>query len=380
MDRFFQEMEDSIQRHSPEIRGIASLLFNNPETGLKEFKAFEAQTAFLSKNGFRLEAPYGSLETAYKASFGNGSPVFCIMSEYDALPEIGHACGHHLICSSALASGLALKEIMEKHSIPGTIVVMGTPGEEGYAGKVIMIKEGAFKGIDAAIISHPFDKTITDPGCLSVSRFLAKFHGKASHAAMAPEEGINALDSVIQLFNSVSAWRQQLPESSRIHGIITHGGTAPNIIPEYAEAFFYIRADNMKTHLEMEKRFAEIASAAALSSGARLELERLSAYKSSVYCKALNEEFLNSAAKAGLAPERHSKGGRGSSDFGDVSHVIPAANFHFDITGKACPLHSLEFKEFASTEAAFGTTMKMALAMASIGLRFFTDESFRKQL
>ncbi len=370
----------AVSRVETELKAVSAFLHANPELGLEEHKAADALTAVLKGWGFSVERPVAGLDTAFKASWGEGSPVFCFMSEYDALPGIGHACGHNLIAVAGLAAAYAAKAVMEERSLKGSIVLMGTPGEEGKSGKVIMAERGAFKGVDACLISHPYDRSSTDDGCLSVSRFLVSYRGVSSHASVSPELGVNALDSVIALFNSVNAWRQHLPESSRVHGVITHGGEAPNVIPDFAEAFFYVRAADSVAHASMEAAFARMAEAAALSTGAKAEVKRVSAYKASVHNGPLNDEYLAAGNALGLeVAERPPKSGRGSTDFGDVSQLMPGANLHFGIVedGHEVPLHSLEFKEAAATPFAFSQAMKAAAAMAFEGVKYIACPEFR---
>jgi amidohydrolase len=379
------EYAKAIAGAESELRTLSEFIHANPELGHEEWRAASMQVAILKRMGFKVEVPVAGIQTAFKATWGEGRPRFCFMAEYDALPGIGHACGHNLIAASGIAAAFAAKSVMDAHSIKGSIVLMGTPGEEGKGAKVGMVRQGIFDGIDACLISHPYDRSSIDDGCLSVSRYTTTYHGLAAHASQAPENGINALDAVIQLFNSVNAWRQSLPESSRVHGIITKGGTAANIIPDLAEAFFYIRAADEETHEEMERRFAKMAEAAAFATGARLELSRgESAYKASVYNKPLNDAYKIVGDELGLAvrePAPYS--GRISSDFGDVSCIMPGANVHFGIVERwtrEVSLHSEEFKRLAGTPYAFSQAMKVAAAMAVIGVRYISEPDFKSSV
>ena len=204
-----KEALEIISVHKAQIKECTEFLFVNPETGWEEFKSVAVLTALLKNYGFNIESLVAGLPTAFKATSGKGGSQFCFIAEYDALPELGHACGHPLIAASALAAGIALKELLKNHSLQGTVIVMGTPGEEDKAGKVIMTERGAFNGIDAALISHPMDKSSTDSGCLSLSRYQVDFYGRSSHAALNPEDGINALDAMLMLFSAIGMWRQQ---------------------------------------------------------------------------------------------------------------------------------------------------------------------------
>lgn len=377
-----KQFADALKKAEADLSTLSKFLHANPELGLEEWRAASMQVAILRNWGFTVEAPVAGLPTAFRATWGKGRPRFCFMAEYDALPGIGHACGHNLIAASGLGAAFAAKAVMEANSIEGSIVLMGTPGEEGKGGKVDMVAKGAFDDIDACVISHPYDRSSVDDCCLAVSRYTCTYHGVSAHAAQAPEQGLNALDAIIQLFNMVNGWRQSLPESSRVHGIIIKGGDAANIIPDLAEAFFYVRAADEDTHGEMERRFAKIAEAAAFATGTRLELSRgESAYKASLWNRAINEAYMSVGNELGLnVRDLRPYSGRISSDFGDVSQIMPGANIHFGIVERwtrPVPLHSTEFRDAAATPYAFVQAMKAAAAMAQIGVRYIVDPSFK---
>jgi len=364
-----------------QLRNMSREIHANPELGFAEFKAVEVQKQLLTQWGFNYQSPVADLDTAYKASFGSGGPVFCFMSEYDALPEMGHACGHNLIAAVSLAAGLILKKTLEAKNIPGQIVVMGTPGEEGKGGKVMMVDSDAFDGIDASVMAHPYYKTTTDSGCLSVGGYKVSFKGRPSHASAAPEKGANALDAVNLLFAGIGAWRQQLPESCRVHGIITDGGIAPNIIPDRAESSFYLRASEEDTRMMMNARFKDIVKGAALMTDCEFDInETRPAYKSSLYNESLNAEFMSKAKAAQMNPLREVGTGRISSDFGDVSQILPSAHLFFKITEHDEALHTCEFKDAANSEFGFDQAIKTAGIMADVALKYLTDDMFRKQV
>lgn len=362
-----------------EIKNIADTIFRNPETAFNEKKACSLQVDFLRKAGFEVENPAGGLDTAFKASSGKGGPAFCFMSEYDALEEKGHACGHHLISAAALAAGCAVADVIRENNVPGTVVVMGTPAEEGKGGKVKMLANGAFSGIDAALISHPFYKTVTESKWLAVSRFTVSFKGRSSHAGAAPQLGINALDAMTLFFNGINAWRQHIPEGCRVHGIIIDGGKIPNAIPDYTEAFFYIRAADEKTRDEMVLRFRKIAEGASLMTGAQDEVvEQPCSYSSNIYNKVFDDEYFRLASEAGLSPQAPDTKDRASSDFANVSQIMPCINLMYGITGgREYPLHSDDFRMAAGSPEAFEKAMTVAGIMAEIAVKYISDASFR---
>ncbi|MBP5182325.1 MAG: amidohydrolase, partial [Lentisphaeria bacterium] len=228
---------------------LSSSIWSNPELAYKEYFACKKQLETLALLAFPPPVnPYCGLETAYRAEFenGEGGPVFGICAEYDALPGLGHGCGHNLICTAALAAFYAMRERMKKENIAGKVVLFGTPAEESYGGKVKMLAKNCLDKVDAVVMVHPSARCIMDAGSTAICRYDVTFHGKASHAAAAPELGLNALDAVLLLFNAVNAFRQQMPDCCRIHGIVKEGGEAPNIIPDRASCRFFLRSLDQK--------------------------------------------------------------------------------------------------------------------------------------
>jgi amidohydrolase len=238
-------------------------LHSNPELAFEEYKAAELLTNELEEQGFDVQRGVAGLDTAFVATYGSGEPVVALLAEFDALPKIGHACGHNLIATWGVGAGIALRRALP--DIQGTINVIGTPGEEGGGGKVIMAKEGVFAGLDAAIMMHPRDVTYLDRGSLAVTPYEIEFFGKSAHASSAPEKGINALDALLQVFFSVNALRQAFRPHTRIHGVITKGGDAANVIPDYTSADFLVRANDQAYLEELNQRFVDIVNAAALA-------------------------------------------------------------------------------------------------------------------
>ncbi|MBO5958642.1 MAG: M20 family metallopeptidase [Lentisphaeria bacterium] len=365
-----------------DLREICRFLFENPELGFHEFKASDLQCSLLEKLGFTVTRGLADLPTSYKAekilNGGNG-PHFGFFSEYDALAEIGHACGHNLICVSSIAATVLTVAELEKRGISGRITLFGTPGEEQLGGKVRMKAAGVFDGVDAGLISHPYDLTSCDDGAYSVRRYSVKFHGKASHAGMAPHLGINALDALILFFNGIGLWRQQMPEASRVHGIILKGGDAPNVIPSETEAFFYLRARDLQTTLAMSERFCAIAAGAAEQTGCTCDCDLVSAYAPCLVNAPFNTAYADLLEEMG-EPVIRANGteGRASTDFGDVSQMMPGANLHFGICDHGgVPLHSIDFREAAGTDHAFDQAMKAAHVMALLGVKYYTEPDFR---
>lgn len=374
----YEKIRKIISEKSDEFKSLAKSIHENPELGLEEHEAVKSQVALLESLGFKVTTPFSSLSTAYKAVWGDGGPCFMFIAEYDALPGLGHACGHNLIAPCSIAAAWAVKNILESENIPGTVMVVGTPAEEGIGGKLIMIRERAFMRVDAAMMAHPADFTSPDLGSLSVYRYVVTFRGESAHASASPEQGRNALDAVNLLFAGISAWRQYLPESSRVHGIIRDGGCMPNIIPDHAECRFYLRGENESITAEMEKRFKDIVKGAAMMSATKYRIhEEGNAYRATLLNGPLNDTFFEMAQTAGLNPVKPTRGGRASTDFGNLSQVLPGAHVYFQIADTGTAWHSVEFAKAAVTDKAMDQMLKTAAAMSLAAYKFYTDKTFR---
>lgn len=369
--------------HLKEIEHIVQKIHDNPELSEQETLACKLQEELLEKWQFDVEKNYKGIDTAYNATFGEGHPNICIMSEYDALPGIGHGCGHNLITGVALGTGIVLKELMAQNHLKGRVTIMGTPAEERRGCKIDLIQAGALKGVDLVLMAHPADRpTSQSMEEAGIMQFLIHFKGRSAHAAAAPEKGINALDAVRLLFNGVDAWRQQLPETCRIHGVIKDGGKAPNIIPDYALADFYLRSFDMDYLLSMKKRFEAIAKGAALMTDTEVTIEEVkNTYKPAKPNDELNRAFMKLAEVYGMEPEWLPPS-RASSDFGDVTYEVPAMHAFFNITGtrKDIVIHSKEFTQCAASPFAMEQMGKTAKILSEIGYMYFTREAFRKSV
>lgn len=374
-------IQKAIKQAAPALKRLALDIHRHPETGYKEVRAARRQTVLLRQWGFKVTAPFAGLPTAYKAEVGTGRPVFAILAEYDALAQLGHGCGHNLIAAAALGAARGLAAAMRAENLSGTLAVIGTPAEETLGGKVVMARAGAFRGLDAVMMAHPSWRTTPDTGSSAVTRFTVTFHGKAAHAAASPELGRNALDAVTLLFQGVNAWRQHLPETSRVHGIITAGGVAPNIVPDTAACFFYLRSRDDGVLKKMRRFFINIARGAALMTGTRTEIQESDCpYQARKPNRALNDAFMQYAAAAGLNPITPERPGRASSDFGNVSRLAPGAHVYFGIARQTIAGHSTEMRAAAGSAYGLEQMLRAAAAMAATGRRFFADAAFRKEV
>ncbi len=368
-----------VSRLEKELKELSLDLWAHPETAWHEEYAVKTLCAFLQKHGVDAVPGCCGFPTAFRGecTAGKAGPAFALAAEFDALPP-GHACGHNLIAGASVGAMIAASSIMKKENLPGKLVILGTPAEESGGGKVRMLEKGVLEGIDAVMMAHPNWCTIPDRGSLAIRRYDVTFHGLASHAAGAPELGINALDAVMMLFNGVNAYRQQMPEFCRIHGVVTNGGTMPNIIPAEASCRFYLRSANEEWMEKIDKRFGEMVQGAALIAGTTYTQKKFS-----IDCRSrkpnqpLNESFLEVMTDLGETVSPTPKVGRGSTDFGDFSQVIPGSHTYFSIADHKIGAHSQEFMEAARSPRGLDSMLKAASALAYTACRYLADPEFR---
>jgi amidohydrolase len=349
----------------------------HPELNYHEYHAAQVLADALERHGFQVERGVGGVETAFRATMRGGAgdgPTVALLAEYDALPGIGHGCGHNLIAMSNLGAGLAAKAALA--SLPGRLVVLGTPAEEGGGGKIRLLDAGVFKDVDVVLSSHPssnrtmipIDIPLDQSWMLAMVGYRYAYHGKAAHAAGAPHEGINALNAVIHLFTGIDALRQHLREDVRIHGIITDGGTAPNVVPDFAAANFMLRSKDRAYLHEVVEKVRRVAEGAAQITGARLEV--LPAHP--MYENVRPNAVLTKAARANAeaigmpidATPAGWNGGGASTDFGNVSQVLPAYFLRFAVSQQPVPGHSVAMTEVAKSALAHDNALVTAKVLA----------------
>ena len=357
---------DAVDRLGDELESLSRRIHDHPELGYQEVKAAGWLSDFLERQGFKVERGVAGVETAFRGTIETGEgPTIAILCEYDALPAIGHACGHNVIATAGVGAGAALASLRDR--LPkGRVQVVGTPAEEGGGGKVKLIRGGVFKTVDAAMMIHGFDRWIMHQDLLGIVRCRFEFTGKAAHAAADPWEGVNALDAVIQTFNNVSMLRQQIRPEARIHGIVNEGGAAANIIPEFASATFYVRAADIDYMWALQKRVIACAEGAAKATGCALKVveQRDNAYEPMKRNGTLLELFRANARAFGVVESPESRERMGSSDVGNVSQVIPAIQPMVQIAPEGTPIHSRAFAEAAVTPLARDGMLKAAKIMA----------------
>lgn len=357
---------EAVDRLGDELESLSRRIHEHPELGYQEVKAAGWLSDFLERHGFKVERGVAGVETAFRGTVDTGEgPTVAILCEYDALPAIGHACGHNVIATAGVGAGAALATLRDR--LPkGRVQVIGTPAEEGGGGKVKLIRGGVFKAVDAAMMIHGFDRWIMHQDLLGIVRCRFEFTGKAAHASADPWEGVNALDAVIQTFNNVSMLRQQVRPEARIHGIVNEGGAAANIIPEFASATFYVRAAELEYMWALQKRVIACAEGAARATGCTLKVVEQpdNAYEPMKRNGTLLELFRANARTFGVAESPESRERMGSSDVGNVSQVIPAIQPMVQIAPEGTPIHSRAFAEAAVKPLARDGMLKAAKIMA----------------
>ena len=371
-----EKIKENIDQNKELYISTSHKIHANPEIGNEEFFASSLLTEILENEGFSVTKAVAGHETSFIArkKSDKPGPSIAFLAEYDALPGLGHACGHNIIGTMSTAAAIALSKVLDE--VGGEAVVLGTPAEEGGpngSAKGSFVKHGLLEGIDAAMMIHPNGKTSLTAPSLAVDPLDFEFFGKSAHAAASPHEGINALDAVIQLFNGVNALRQHVTDDVRIHGIITHGGDAPNIVPEYAKARFFIRAATRNRLNEVTKRVKAIAEGAALTTGAKVNII---AFQNEVDNLLLNDRFneIYREVIEELGENVHlEKEGIGSTDAGNISQVVPTIHPYIKIGPDHLVAHTDEFREAAASERGDYALITGAKALALTALRLIVE-------
>ena len=381
-----QGLKEKVQREIDEIAPLliecSDWMADNPEIGLQEYQASSKLAQMLEESGAEVERGIADLPTAFRAALPgsrSGGPAIAILAEYDALPDVGHGCGHNIIGNAAVGAGMALSrlgrhgELGGSGDLPGKVVVIGTPAEENAGGKIDILEHGYFYDVDAAIMIHPTTRDEIAPRHLTVYGIEFEFHGKAAHAAFDPDQGINALDAVIQTFVNIGLVRQQVRSEARLHGVITHGGGAPNVIPPYAACRFLVRSFDVGYAQELKRRVIACAEGAAIATGAKLEWhEYVKPYLSYLPNDALGEVVRANMEALGRTvgyPEEV----RASTDFGNVSQVVPTAYANFGICGEEVGWHSKGVAAATRTERGHDALIAAAKTLALSTLDLLGD-------
>jgi len=374
-----RRLADAVEANRAEILELSHRIHANPEPAFEERQAATWIAEILARHGFEVEHPAGSLETAIRAvrrgGRGGKGPRIGILAEYDALPGLGHGCGHNTMAAQGVGAAIALAAIADE--LPGEIVFLGTPAEERGSGKQVMIDDGLFEGIDAALLYHPCDRNHVASEPLASEDVQVTFTGLQAHAAADPWEGRNALDALVLLFTSVGLWRQQLRTHARVHGIVTEGGTAANIIPDRTAAWFMLRSADKAYYEEMRERFRAIAEGAALATGTTVEVVFSGGATTMKQNRTLEARWVANAAAYGVEDEGPDPSS-GSTDMGNVSWVCPTIHPELSIAPPGTPGHSTLFRDAAATPKADETTLLAATLVAQTAYELFADPALVK--
>ncbi len=372
LDQTKTRVTEAVDRLADELERLSLQIYANPELCFKEEKAHGWLTEFLEKRGLRVERGVGGLPTAFRATVpGAGpGPRIAIMAEYDALPGIGHACGHNVIATAGAGAGAALAIALGTLPFAGEIQVIGTPAEEGGAGKVRLMEAGVFRGVDAAMMIHGRGGTRVWRPSLGIIKVKAEFFGTAAHASSWPWRGVNALNAVIQLFVALDAMRQHLRPDARVHGIIVKGGEQPNIIPEYTRADFYLRALDRDDCDELLRRFQAAAEGAATATGCRVTVTPEPTVHEPLKPNATMAQLFGTNLELIGFPEdpEDPEAGYGSTDCGNVSQALPTIHPYVRISPDGVPGHSRDFAEWARSPMARAGMVAGAKALALTAL------------
>ena len=379
----------AIESSKQALFDLSRAVHAHPELNYEEFYSSDALAGFLEQRKLSVERGVGGIETAFRATIPGGGgegPTIAVLAEYDALPEIGHGCGHNLIAMAAMGAALGLQATAQ--DLPGRIQIIGTPAEEGGGGKIRLLEAGVFNDVDATLSSHPFSNRTIIPAAaprgeswsLAMVGYRYMYHGKAAHAAAYPEQGINALNAVIHLFTGIDALRQHLRDDVRIHGVITDGGTAPNVVPEFAAANFMLRSrDGRYLSDEVVGKVRAVAEGAASMTGSRLEVEEFYPFYENVQPNVtLAQAVAANVKELGLKlddPIPGRPGSGASTDFGNVSQAMPGFELRYAVSETPVPSHTRQMQETAVTDLALSNALLVAKALSLTASDLLRDPS-----
>ncbi len=373
-DQIKARVQEYIDEMADRLIEISHTIHANPELAFEEYESMALLSGVAEAEGFTVERGIAGMETAFSATSqcAQPGPTIAILAEYDALAGLGHACGHNIIGTAATGAAMAVHAV--RASLAGTVQLLGTPAEEGGGGKVIMVERGVFDHVDAAMMVHPGVKAMVARGAIAANSLRFEYFGKPAHAAATPDMGINALDACIQTFNNINALRQHLTSDVRIHGIITHGGDAVNVVPKYAAAEFSVRAADSDTSLEVVEKVIRCAKAGALAAGAEIKVHHEDHYAHRIPNPTMAQLFKENIVSLGEDVQEPSPNERmGSSDMGNVSHIVPAIHPYVVIADPGTAGHSPEFAAAAISERGDRALLRAAKAMAMTTVDLLTQ-------
>jgi amidohydrolase len=371
----------AIEAMRAELLGLSHAIHGEPELALEEFKAAKRLSDAVEGHGIQVQREAFGLKTAFAAEFGKDSgPNIAILSEYDALPGIGHACGHNIIATSAYGAAVALSKLNGR--LPGRVRYMGTPAEERFGGKEMMAREGAFEKVDAAMMMHPSNLNMVTMPCIAISEVEVVYHGRSAHASAMPYRGLNALDAVVTAYQSIAQLRQHIKPTERIHGIITEGGLAANIVPERAACRFYVRAADAHELAPLKSRVHACFEAGALATGCKAEIQwGITDYLDLKTNWPMAEAYKKNAQALGrdFFPVEHIPPGfAGSTDMGNVSHRVPSIHPMLAVAPPNVIIHNPEFARWAASEQGDAAVIDGAKSLAFTAIDLMCDADLMK--
>jgi amidohydrolase len=381
MENIKQQVMQEVDALADELHALSKKLYENPEIAFEERQSCELLSSYLETKGFEVERGVGGVETAFYAKLPDqeASPKLAFLAEYDALPKIGHGCGHNLIAAASIGAGIALSRHLD--GIDGSMVIVGTPAEEGGGGKVLLIDAGVFDDVNAAVMFHPSSRNIVGNDSLGRIKFTVEFFGKTAHASGSPEDGINALDAIIILFNNIGLLRQQLKKEARVHGVITHGGEVPNVIPDYTAAQFYVRALDLEYLDEVYEKVCNCAKGAALATGTEIKITpyplRYEPRKRNCELERICRQHMEAL---GIEVEEPDPNRMGSSDLGNLSQKLPAIHPYLAIMDTNIAGHSVGMAEATITPRGQKAMLDAAKMLALTAHDYLTSADIQQKV
>jgi amidohydrolase len=381
-DQVCAEVERRLEEHATDLVGLSQDLHAHPEEGFAERRSVAQVADLVRRWGFRADVGVGDLDTALLAEAGNGHPHVAVLAEYDALPGIGHGCGHNIICAAGVGGFLGASTALE--SVGGRVSLVGTPAEEGGGGKEILARNGVFDDVDAVVMVHPFSHDVGTHPFLGRRQVEVVFHGVAAHASAQPFMGRNALDAVVATYQGVAALRQHIPSTDRVHGIITDGGARPNIVPERAAALFFLRSAAPESLQDLARRIRSIAQGAAEMTGCGVEMhwDSQPAYLPIRHNEALVGRWAKHQARRGrrslprgVVPEYLAA----STDLGNLSYRLPAIHPMIGVDPRLS-LHTADFAAAARSAAGDRAVLDGAVGLALTAVDYLADARLRQEV
>jgi len=373
---------DAIDAMRDELLDLSHTIHANPELAFEEHQAAALLAGAIERAGLQVERGAYGLETAFCSNFGaEAGACVALQAEYDALPEIGHACAHNLIATAGVGAGIALAGLGD--ALPGRVRILGTPAEETGGGKELMARNGAFEGVDAAMMIHPSGVNLVNMPCICMAEVEVRYRGTAAHASAMPERGVNALDALVIAYQAIGALRQHISRDERLHGIITNGGQAPNIVPDLAAGRFYARALDSERLAALKRRVEGCFDAGAAATGAELSLDWCDVdYRDMCFNAPLAERFRDNAEQLGRSffpIDKLPSNFRGSTDMGNVSYRVPSIHPMIASAPPHCTIHNPEFAKWAGSEMGDAAALDGAKALAMTAIDFLCDEDLQQR-